>query len=157
MSHPQLNSKNHGLKHGNTSNKIHHSSRNIAGKQVEKRCCAFFHLRTNLSRIKIICCKLQKVCCRKSEDRSTFCNKTSRFCVYYYHRSTCLAARWRREKLPGSISQWEVWIHSTAITLFCCETSLYAGGEKCSIDFQTVLQQCCETSWRILLPVLLYL
>ena len=36
----------------------------------------------------------------------------------------------------------------------CCETSLYAGEETRSIDFQTVLQQCCERSREILLLVL---
>ena len=92
------------------------SSRNIAAKQVEKRCCEFFQQCTKLSRVKIICCNLKTRLLHKLEDRSTFCNKTSRYCAYYYHGSNCLAARWLCEQSPGRVTQWKVWINSTATT-----------------------------------------
>ena len=39
-------------------------------------------------------------------------------------------------------------------SLFWWKTSLYAGGKMWSIAFQPVSQECCETSWWILLLVL---
>ena len=67
---------------------------------------------------------------QKVEDRSTVCNKTCRCCACYYHRLTCLAARWRREQSPGRITQWEVWIHSTATTLYFAARQVCTRVEK---------------------------
>ena len=63
---------------------------NIAAKRVEKRCCAFYHQRSDLSYDKSGCCRLRKKL-QKVESSSTFCNNVL-FARFTVPRQPCMAA-----------------------------------------------------------------
>ena len=62
---------------------------NIAAKQVEERCCAFYHPHQTCRATNqiVACCKKLL---RKVESSSTFCNKTCTCCAFYWPRGPFL-------------------------------------------------------------------
>ena len=141
-------------RHDNTSNKISNSSRYIAAKHFLKTDAARFSTRVQT------CLASKQSCCSWVNpdfwlaNTTTWlhatlsCCKTSWSMVVISAASTSFVAKGR------TILYYLQQTFSTCNRFFWCETSLYARGRTCNIVFQPVLQQCCETSWRILLLVL---
>ena len=120
-----------------TSNKTTNLSRNIPAKQIEKRCCSFFYPRINLSRIKVICCRLKTFV---AEIRRSFYLLQQNFQMLrlLLTRINLSRSKMTSRAFTRSCYPMRSLDSLNCNNLSCCETSLYAGGKTSSIDFQTV-------------------
>ena len=129
---------------------------NIATKRVElKQCWAFYQSPSNLSCNKSGCCRQLKVV---AESREQFYflqqNLYMLRVLRIQAKANLFCRKWRHCRVWRDSCVFLSNEKSVFTQLAATSICLNLGDKKCNISFQHVLQQCCKTSCRFLLPVL---
>ena len=127
---------------------------NIAAKRVAKRCCTFYHPRSNLPCNKSGCCRLRKVVAQSREQFYFFATKSAHVVRFTGLRQTYFTASDVRNSRiwhdSGEIlSNQKSVFTQFAASFICSKTGLNVGGKTQNIAFRHVLHQFAKQVTRL--------